>query len=165
MSLSDRKGILTTVLTCLALAGCGYAPAYAPGGQGETLRNRVEIADPFDVTGFDLVRALEARLGEAELAIYRLDAEIQIGEQGVGILRDQTTTRFQLAGIVDYTLSDLATGDALAMGRVSNFTSYSATSTTVATTAARRDARERLMITLADQIVAELLLTESEWAR
>jgi LPS-assembly lipoprotein len=42
-------------------------------------------------------------------------------------------------------------------GSVDNFTGYSATGTTVATLAAERDAQERLMTILADQIVTRLL--------
>ena len=39
-------------------------------------------------------------------------------------------------------------------GVLDSFTAYSATGTTVATLTARRDAEERLMINLADQLVA-----------
>jgi LPS-assembly lipoprotein len=45
-------------------------------------------------------------------------------------------------------------------GSVDNFTSYSATGTTVATLAAERDAQERLMIQLADQIFVRLASAE-----
>ncbi len=148
-----------------ALAACGYEPALAPGGSAETLRGSIVIADPSDVEGFALVRALEERLGQAQSPSYRLDANIRIADEGVGILPDQTITRFQVSGIVDYELSALDTGERVSSGRVANFTSYSATSTTVATTAAQRDAEQRLMVTLAEQIYEELVLTQPEWSQ
>ena len=44
----------------------------------------------------------------------------------------------------------------LATGQVDNFTSYSASGTTVATLAAQRDAEARLMVILADQVINKL---------
>jgi LPS-assembly lipoprotein len=58
-------------------------------------------------------------------------------------------------GQVSWSLSDGA-GPQLA-GSEQSFTSYSATSTTVATIVAQRNARDRLMIVLADRIVADIL--------
>ena len=163
MSSSNRRTLIAAA--CLLVAGCGYEPALAPGGQAEALRGSIEIADPFDATGFALVRQLETRLGDAQVPEFRLTADIRVRDEGVGIQPDQTITRYQVVGVVNYQLNELGTGDEVAAGSVSNFTSYSATSTTVATTAARRDARDRLMITLADQIVADLVLTRPEWSQ
>jgi LPS-assembly lipoprotein len=49
-------------------------------------------------------------------------------------------------------------------GEVSTFTAYASSGSPVATAAARRDAQERLMIALADQIVARLLAGADAWA-
>jgi LPS-assembly lipoprotein len=46
-------------------------------------------------------------------------------------------------------------------GRVSDFTGFSATGSTVATLAAERDATARLMVILADQIVDRLVISAS----
>ena len=64
--------------------------------------------------------------------------------------------RFHLIGQADYTLIDVASGFAVQSGSVDNFVGYSATGTTVATLATRREAQERLMTILADQIVLRL---------
>jgi LPS-assembly lipoprotein len=47
---------------------------------------------------------------------------------------------------------------------VSTFTAYSTTSTSVATTAARRDAQDRLMTALADQVMSRLLASSLRWS-
>ena len=161
MSSSDRR---TFLIGALALTGgCGFTPAYGPGGDAEALRGSIAVDDPDDPEGFVLVRQLEARLGLPEAARYTLSARISIGRDSVGILQDQTITRFNLLGRVEYRLTELATGAQVTGGRVANFTSYSATATTVATATAERDARDRLMISLADQIVSELLATSGDW--
>ena len=48
------------------------------------------------------------------------------GAIGVGLTTDNEITRFNLTGVIDYTLSDHATGTRLAGGRVKSFTAYSA---------------------------------------
>jgi LPS-assembly lipoprotein len=156
MSSSDRRAFLT--LSALALAGCGFTPALGPSGSAAALHGRVAIDEPSDIDGFELVHALEAELGAPEAPLYQLSADIRVANEGVGILPDQTITRFNVLGLVDYRLTEIATGETVASGQVTNFTTYSATSTTVATTSAQRDARDRLMVILADQIAAEIAL-------
>ena len=127
MSLYNRR-LLFGLFATAALAGCGFAPAYAPGGAGVVLHNSILAKEPSDKAAFDLVERLEERLGPA------------------------------------WALADLATGARLTGGRVDNFTSYSATGSTVASLAAEEDASLRLMRILADQIVARLLATSGQWA-
>ncbi len=73
------------------------------------------------------------------------------------ITPDQDTTRYSLNGTASYTLTDATTRATVAQGQVSSFTSYSAVGTIIATTAAERDARQRLGTMLADQVVTRLL--------
>lgn len=162
MSSSDRRAVLSFAL--LALAGCGFSPALAPGGSAEGLQGQIAIDPPAAVESFEFVRALEARLGRPDAPRYRLSADIAVAEEGVGILPDQTITSYNVLGKVDYALTDIATGRLVTSGQVANFTSYAATSTTVATSSAQADARRRLMTILADQIVDDLYLTRRDWA-
>ncbi len=146
-----------TLLSCLALAGCGFTPVYGPEGQGSDLRGRIDVADPSDEEGFDLVKRLEDRLGRPQGADMSLLADIRIKEEAVGFLPDGELSRFNVTGQVDWRLTDISDGTQIASGSERSFTSYSATSTTVATTFAQRDARRRLMVILADRIVTDLL--------
>ena len=79
----------------------------------------------------------------------------------VQITLDGDTTRFNLVGTADWTLSDMA-GGAVTAGDVSTFTSYSATGSNVATQAAQADASARLAVAMADLIVSRLLLAAPE---
>ncbi|MEL6642366.1 MAG: LPS assembly lipoprotein LptE [Pseudomonadota bacterium] len=160
MSLFSRRTLLA--LPAL-LAACGFAPVYGPGGSAEGLRGRVVVDPPRDTVGFELVRQLEDRLGLAAAAQYRLTAEVFLSEEELGITPDQEITRFNLLGRAVFQLRDIGTDAILSDGELTNFTSYSATGTPFATQTARQSATDRLMSTLADQIVARLLITAPEW--
>lgn len=152
MSLPDRRAFLGLAL----LAGCGFTPAYGPGGAATPLTGAVRAADPTDKNAFDLVGRLEERLGRPQVARYALAYVITTKAIAVGITPDGTITRYNLSGAVEWSLTD-AGGKRLAGGTVDSFTSWSATGSTVAGAAAEDDANTRLMRILADQIVARLL--------
>ena len=156
---TNRLPRRTALLSLLVLAGCGFTPVYGtgPGGQASTLRGRIDVAVPEDEEGFALVKRLEDRLGLPQAADLSLTAQIRISEEAVGFLPDGEISRFNVIGLVDWRLAQLGDGRAVASGAERSFTSYSATSTTVATTFAQRDARRRLMVILADRIVTDLL--------
>ncbi len=66
-------------------------------------------------------------------------------------------------GTVRYRVIDLASKRILYEGTTENFTGYSATSLIVGTESVTRDAEQRLMVILADQVVTRLLATSEEW--
>ena len=154
MSSYNRR---TLLLVPLALAACGFTPAYAPGGAANKLTGAVRLADPTTKNGFDFVERVEERLGRTQVHRYDLAYTIVTETVGVGVTPDTRITRYNLKGAIDYTLSDTATGARITGGRVQSFTSYAATGSTVAGLAAEEDAGLRLMRILADQIVARLI--------
>jgi LPS-assembly lipoprotein len=153
------------LLICvMALAACGFTPAYAPGGGGMALQNTVLAAEPHDKNAFDLVERLEERLGPSDYPTYALSYTITQTSVGVGITADDAITRYNLTGSVAWEIKDVNTGARVTGGKADNFTSYSATGSTVAGLAAQEDASRRLMRILADQIVTQLLATSGQWA-
>ena len=148
------------LLSLAALAGCGFAPIHGPGGSARNLRGRIAVLAPADEEGSALVRRLEDRLGTPQEADLVLAAQIRIGETAVGFLSGGEISRFNVEGQVDWQLTDSA-GTAVMTGHERGFSSYAATSTTVATTSARRDARRRLMVILADHIATRILTHDS----
>jgi len=145
------------LLAPLALAACGFTPAYAPGSAATALVGTVRVQDPTDKRGFDLVERLEERLGRPEAVRYDLTFTIVTESVGVGITTENEISRFNLKGVVDYVLTERATGARVTGGRVQSFTAYFTTGSTVAVLAAEEDAATRLMRILADQIVARLV--------
>jgi LPS-assembly lipoprotein len=144
------------ILGALALGGCGFRPVYGSGGAASTYRNAVGIETPDTVEGYALRARLEDRLGRSDSPAYRLNVTVTVGTEAVAIAADETATRVNLPGVASFSFTDGA-DQVLAEGEVSSFTSYSTSSTTVATRAAEADARERLMTILADMIVTRLM--------
>ncbi|KUP95027.1 LPS assembly lipoprotein LptE [Tritonibacter horizontis] len=165
MSLLNRRGFLTIWLTLtfsVGLAACGFQPVYGPGGAASALRERVLVQAPesigpsTDVDAYYLVRQLETRLGRAQAPDFRLDLTLTTREMGQAITADGNITRYSLTGEVGYSLTRLSDGQVAASGEISNFSGYSASGTTVQTLASEKDAHQRLMVMLADQIVTRL---------
>ena len=159
MTLMDRRSVLIA-LPCLA--ACGFEPVYGPGGSAEALRGRITFDPPRDSEGFALVRALEDRLGRPDTPEYLFTADIRVSEDELGITPADEITRYNVLGQVTFRVVD-ATGDQVTGGTVDSFTAYSGTGTPVSTRVAREDARDRLMVILADKIVARLLSTSADW--
>lgn len=150
----SRRGLLTLPL---ALAACGFAPVYGPGGSGGKLQNKVRTADPKTPDDFAFAGRIMERLGPDSATAYALDWQLRVAVVAQAITPDEITTRYSLNGTASYVLSDIATRRALARGQVSSFTSYSTTGTTIATMAAEQDAHQRLARLLADEVVTRLL--------
>ncbi len=156
MSWSDRRQVLT-LLGAALLAGCGFQPAYAPGGAGAALRDSLILTAPTERNGYDFVNRIEDRLGRATSPRFRLDWSVIAEPMGAGITPTGAITRYTLKGRARYALLAEGSGQTLASGTVESFTSWSTSGSTVATLAAEGDAHRRLMVILADQVVARLI--------
>ncbi|TYP69007.1 LPS-assembly lipoprotein [Stutzerimonas stutzeri] len=157
----DRRAVLLGLLAVSGLAACGLSPVYGPGGGGGKLFGKVRPRDPDTPLDFVFNRRLAERLGPEDAAIYDLDYRISAGVVAQAITPDEVTTRYSLNGTADFALTGPG-GAVITQGRVSSFTSYSTTGTTISTLAAEGDARERLALMLADQVVTRLLAAASD---
>ncbi|MCC6306474.1 MAG: hypothetical protein IT545_14940 [Rhodobacteraceae bacterium] len=156
MGRPGRRGVLAAVAGAF-VAGCGYAPALAPGRPAAALAGAVRADDPADRRALAFVQRLEERLGRPGAGAYRLAYTIETLPQGRGITPEGTTTRIHLTGSVAFALSAPGAGAPLRSGREESFTAYSTTATAVATLVAEEAAEARLMHLLADRVVARLL--------
>lgn len=152
----SRRAALAVALLA---AGCGFTPVYGPGGAGTRLDGQVRVADPQTADDYAFLRRLTERLGPAETGRYDLAYALRVAVLPQAITPDEVTTRFSLNGTATYRLTDSATRATVAQGEVSNFTSHSTVGTVIATNAAEQDARNRLAVMLADQVVTRLLAT------
>lgn len=157
MSLSDRR---TFLLMPLALAACGFRPVYGTGTTGSALQNNVTVTEPDTVESYVLTSRLEERLGRATAPRYELEYTVRVVREKLDVNTESNINRFNFIGVAQYSLIDQSTGRTVTSGSVDNFAGASASGTTVATLAAERDARVRLMTLLADQIVVRLLSTD-----
>ena len=141
----------------LALAACGFTPAFGPAGPATALRGSVALADTNTRDGFEFIKRMEERLGRASTARFDLDYRIATKQARLGFTTDGAITRYNLMGSVTWTLKDRATGAVLAKGVEQNFTAWSATGVTIAAVNAETDANARLIRILADQVTQRLI--------
>lgn len=151
------------LIACVALAGCGFQPAYGPGGAAEGLRGSIDVDAPTERDSYALVKQLESRLGQPITPQYGLSYKISTNQDDLAITPEQEITRYNVLGSIDFEITDLASQASLFSSSVSSFTAYSATGTTVSTLTAERDAYARLMIILADQMTSKLIATADSW--
>ncbi|MEP2642470.1 LPS assembly lipoprotein LptE [Roseobacter sp.] len=144
----------------VVLAACGFTPVYAPNGNGTTLQDNILVSEPGTRNAFLLTQRFEQKLGRATDPVYNLELTVSTRQEGLAVDTEGITTRYNVLGTAGYTLVETSTGRVTASGTVTNFTGYSAAGTTVATSAAERDAQQRLMVLLADQIVARVLVAD-----
>lgn len=156
--MSLHRGIArrAALIGLLALSACGLQPVYGPGGSASKLFGQVRPADPETPDAFVFNQRIAERLG-GDGSTYDLNYTLRIGAVAQGITGDEVITRYSLNGSADFSLTDAASGAEITRGQVSSFTSYSTTGTTVATLTAEYDARRRLALMLADQVVTRLL--------
>jgi LPS-assembly lipoprotein len=162
MSWFSRRNMLALPLV---LAACGFSPTLAPGTAAAGLQGTVRVADPTDKNSFDFLQHMEQRLGRPEVVAYDLAYSITTGAVGVGINPQGVIQRYNLTGIIDWTLTRRSDRTVVTSGRAQSFTSYSATGSSVAELSAQEDAAVRLMAILADQIVTYLQATAPAWSQ
>ena len=141
----------------LALAACGFTPAFGPSGPATALRGTIALADTDSRDGFEFIKRMEYRLGRASAPRFDLGYSISTKKASLGFTTDGAITRYNLTGSVTWTLKDRATGDVLASGVEQNFTAWSATGVTIAAVNAESDANARLIRILADQVTQRLI--------
>ena len=161
MWLSNRRIFL---VSALALAGCGFTPAYGPQGGGTALLGAIALAEPSDRQGYLLNRRLEERLGRTDVGRYSLKTDLTTREDALGSTSGGSNTRAQVIGEVAFDLIDQSTGQTVLTDKVRSFVGYSTTGSNVSTFASQRDAQERLMTILADMIIDRLLLAAPDLA-
>nr|WP_319248674.1 hypothetical protein [uncultured Celeribacter sp.] len=158
MSSSDRRTFLIALGASFgALSACGFTPTYAPGGAGNALRGKVVVDAPDTRDSYNLTKHLRLAFGTPDAPAYRLSYSISTRLEAIGITRDQEITRRHVVGTVTYRLRDIATDAAIVSGKASSFTAYSTTGSSVSAITAPRDASERLMTVLGDQMVSQIL--------
>ncbi|WP_270732515.1 LPS assembly lipoprotein LptE [Shimia sp. Alg240-R146] len=154
----NRRGfLLLTAAAAPTLAGCGFEPVYGTQGAASGLLDRIAMDEPNDNNSYLLVRELEDRLGRTSGGeTFGLSYSVATESKAVGKTVAQVTSRFDILGEVTYALRDLDTKEVLTTNTINSFVGYSASGSTVSEVAAEADAYERLMVILADRIVAEL---------
>ena len=152
MLLYSRRRALLSGVALVALSACDMVPIYHPEGAAAQLRGAVLLRAPTNRVEFEFLRNVERRIGAPTSAVYTLEYDITLKEEKVIISNTQETQRLNIIGTLAYTLKDDAE-NTVATGQVSSFTGYASTGTVIATASAQRDAENRLIRLLSDQLL------------
>lgn len=150
-----RRALLLGALA--ALAGCGFTPVFGPEGEGSALRATIRPMEPQTDLTFAFVRQFEEQLGRAANPTWELAYTITTSEEALAIDGSNNITRYNVEGVIDWSLMPTGSDTVVLSGRDMTFTAYSATGSTVSTLESERDAQRRLAVILADRVVTRLL--------
>jgi LPS-assembly lipoprotein len=139
------------------LGGCGFTPLYATPGLSKGLSS-VEVAAPNGRVGYLVRESLDDDLArnKGETPAYRLDFTVDQSRDPRGLTINDYAQRYQVGVTVDYTLTDLSTGQIVHHGRAISDVSYDAANDPYAGIAARQDSQQRAASDVARKIEIEL---------
>jgi len=152
----------------LALTACGFSPIYGSHKETNTptsdALSAVAIENIADENGQKLRNKLIDRMyfhGRPQSPIARLSVSLNSNESDLGIQKDATASLRQLTFNADYQLSD-AEGVELIHGSARSIVIYSKLDAQYGTLAAQRDAYNRAITEVSEQIVNRLSLYFAE---
>jgi LPS-assembly lipoprotein len=164
MSLFNRRKILSLIALPVLLGACGFTPIYSDGSAASALHGKIEITAGKGREYFEMRERLVERFGFANDPRYTLTFTYVVDSEGLAVSSTAEITRYNLDGISDFKVID-GNGVVVFGGQVRSTTAYSATSETYPTRVAEQDARSRLALTLADQIVTRISATAASWVK
>ena len=95
------------VALCLCIAGCGFHPLYAPGGQTARQFKAIYVDVIFNRNGQLLRQALQDRLegqGSDGSKAYELSVTLSFTTEAIGIQPDTSSNRTRFIGVANWTL-------------------------------------------------------------
>ncbi|WP_421935198.1 LPS assembly lipoprotein LptE [Pelagibius sp.] len=153
---------MAAVAGLLPLAGCGFQPLYAEDDAGATVATElaaIRITPLRDRVGQQMHNFLRDRLnpnGQPAAPNYQLRLQLRERLSELGVRRDETATRANLRLTAEFFLLEEGSGRELLSGRSTSTTSYDILENPFASTISERDARERALREVADDIQTRL---------
>ncbi|MCY4460222.1 MAG: hypothetical protein OXC26_07485 [Albidovulum sp.] len=149
----------------LLFAGCGFEPLYKETSAAPQLRNSVLVEAAGGGIGYEVETALAKRFGSPSAARFRVQVRASVAESEVAAGWMDGFQRSRLDGAAEFEVAEVDGGRALYSGVVDGSVSYSSTRETFHTLTARRDARRRLALQLAERIARRLEATSESWLK
>ena len=144
------------IFLSLVAGGCSFSPVYKSDIGPGFLKGKIVRPTPRDRDDYMLYSTLEENFGQLENPLFKLSVLYKITEKGLGSLG--SITRYNQMGNTSFTLIKISTDTLIISDKLKTFTSYSASSQTLATETAARAARDRLMVSIADQISTSIIM-------
>lgn len=161
MSWAERAAAL---LLILAVGACGLRPLYGTSSVGAAMADRLAEVNVGVITErsgqvlrTELIRTLNPAGRPAQPA-YDLSVGLVEAQQDINIISDLTVTRKNLVVTASFVLSDREAGQPVFSDSVSEITSFNVLQDPYTTLVGERDARERALRALSEDIRTRLAL-------
>lgn len=165
-----NKVMRFALASLLLLTACGFSPIYGShGGNGEPVAKAlgsVAIENIADRNGQILRNKLIDRMysqGRRQSPTSRLSISISSAESGLGVNKDATTSRSQMNMTASFVLTDME-GAEIHRGAARAVASYSKLDAQYGTLASQRNAYDRALNEIGEQIVNNLSVYFAEKA-
>ena len=157
-------GLAFGFAAALSLSACGFKPLYAVGTTPEgvsTYMTQVFVEPIPGRQGVHLRNQLMDALtpeGTPASAGYRLAIKLEDVKEGLAILENTQITRYNYTLLARYELRDSVSGEVLDHGTARAIAAYNVAESQFATQSAERDAQERAMREVGEDIRLRLAL-------
>lgn len=151
------RPLLVILLVAGLLAGCGFRPLYKQTGNTDTVKDfsQISIAQPEDRPSQQLRNYLLDTLtphGQPDRPLYRLEYRLTESLGSVFVTRAEEVTRSNLQLSASVYLRDYQSGRALTSISATSQASYNVTQADYANLVSEKNARERALRDVAEQI-------------
>ncbi len=150
MSWFDRRlhFILLAILLAASVGGCGFRPLYGNHATGSSRDDflQIEIATIDDREGQLLRNELIRRLyagGSRRVPAYRLETKLSESKAGLAVQKNAFATRSNLSMVATFALRDVLTGEVAYTSSSKVTVSYNILDSEFASLLAEKNARER----------------------
>jgi LPS-assembly lipoprotein len=148
--------LAATGVLCIVGTACGFHPLYSEaGGANSKALASVSVAQINDRSGQKLRNFLLERMapGTSGLkSLYTLKIKLRESKTSINIRKDESVTRANLLIAADFILTPTAVNRSIFKGTVLSTNSYNVLSSDFATLSAEKDARNRALRSLAEEI-------------
>jgi len=144
------------IFLSLVAGGCSFSPVYKSDLGPGFLKGKIALPTPNNRNDYMLYSKLEENFGHLENSVFNLSVSYSVTSKGLGSLG--SITRYNLIGNANFRLVEISTNTLIISDKLKTFTSYSASSQTLATETAARAAQDRLMASIADQISTSIIM-------
>lgn len=153
--------MMTVTVLSLALTGCGFRPLYGTSEQGTSILKNLASIDVHaknDTIGRELEFGLENTLGYDGTDAYQLVMTYERTKRNIVIEQDQEVTRRNLQLTVNFALRQSGTSKILFKSTAFSVVGYNLVDTQFANIMSERDADNRAVAALYDDIRAQLAI-------
>tara|TARA_B100002003_G_scaffold205039_1_gene198254 strand:+ start:478 stop:969 length:492 start_codon:yes stop_codon:yes gene_type:complete len=153
--------LFLSIIIFFIFTSCGYEPIYSKNVSSNKELLSISVKNIKDRSGQILRNSLLNQLNpEKERAIikYKLTVEISESRSDLAYRRDMSATRADLSVTANYLLTEIKSGEIILEQETKSISSFDVVQSVYATLIAEKDAREKNLQVISDDIFTNLVI-------